>query len=157
MSQNNEKDTDNKPVENPFVKGWNDFVSTMKNNYENFQASLEQQTKENIEKWNENKQKVDKFFQDVKEDWDSKLREWNDKFNKVQIESKEQWEAKKKKIENDFKEWQKKTEEDWENGVKTWNKFWIKSSWNFLLFMLPFLIILVVIAIVITVIFNAID
>ncbi|TXT64443.1 MAG: hypothetical protein BAJALOKI3v1_210030 [Promethearchaeota archaeon] len=157
MSHNNNEEEKKTPRESPIAKGWNDFVKTMKNNFETFQSSLEDQSRQNIEKWNENKKHVEKFFLDVKHNWDNKLQEWNANLTKLHIESKEQWEANKKRIETDFKNWQEKTKKDWEEGVKSWNRFWIKSSWNFLLFMLPILIVLIVIAIAITMIFNAIS
>ena len=59
MSNQNKSE---KKKENPFLKGWNDFVSGIKDGFENFQKTLESQTQNNVEDMDRSKNKVDNFF-----------------------------------------------------------------------------------------------
>ena len=44
----------NKVKESIVVKGWNEFVSSITEGYNNFQKSIEESTKKNTELWNQN-------------------------------------------------------------------------------------------------------
>ncbi len=140
--------------ENLLTKGWNDFVGGLKNNFETFQKSLENQTQKNIEEWEKNKEKADRFFNDVRQTWDEKIQKFSEDIKKKHIESQEQWEANVKKFENDMRGWQNQVREDWKESVSDFNKQMIKSSYMFLLFMVPILIVIIVIAIVVGYVFQ---
>jgi len=58
-----EKSEQNKVKENIAVKGWNEFVSNITEGYNNFQNSIEESTKKNTELWNQNQEKISKFFE----------------------------------------------------------------------------------------------
>jgi hypothetical protein len=147
MSNENSFDNSDKKksTEKPFQKGWQNFIDGMKDGFEKFTTSLEEQTKKNAEVWEENKEKVNKFFSGVKEDWDEKLKKWTDDMEARSLETKEQWEAHRKKISNDFKNWQDKTQEKWNDGLKAFRKGFFRAYlWLFLL-IIPIIVILVVV------------
>ncbi|MBD3255110.1 MAG: hypothetical protein GF383_08445 [Candidatus Lokiarchaeota archaeon] len=148
------QNSDNEKKENPFLKGWNDFTSGLKKGFEDFQKTLEEQSKKNLENWEESKQKVGKFFNNVKDDWEGQLNAWQQDMERIQLENKEQWEAKKRKIEQDFERWQDQTRKDWKDGVKSWNRSVIKGAYMFLIVMIPIIIVLVLVIWVITQFLN---
>ncbi|MFX1386095.1 MAG: hypothetical protein ACFE9M_02665 [Promethearchaeota archaeon] len=144
--QNNSQDSEKEKVtEEPFQKGWQDFIDGIKNGFENFKTSLEEQSKKNKELWEENKEKVNNFFKGVKQDWDNKVKEWNTEIEQRRLETKEQWDAHKKKISQDFKNWQEKTKENWEYGLKTFRKGFIRAYLWILVLIIPILVIVIVV------------
>ena len=65
MSNENSFDnSDNKKLtEKPFQKGWQNFIDGMKDGFDKFKNSLEEQTKKNAELWEENtERKMKKRF-----------------------------------------------------------------------------------------------
>ncbi|MFX0022502.1 MAG: hypothetical protein ACFE9S_09240 [Candidatus Hermodarchaeota archaeon] len=147
MSNENSFDnSDNKKSpEKPFQKGWQNFIDGMKDGFEKFKTSLEDQTKKNAELWEENTEKVNKFFTGVKQDWDKKIQKWTIDMEQRSIETKEQWDAHKKKISQDFKNWQTKTKEQWEDGLKLVRKGFFRAYLWLLLLIIPVIVILVVV------------
>jgi hypothetical protein len=150
-----EKTDSNDKKENILEKGWNEFVSGMRENYANFQQSLEQQAKRNKEAWEDNQGKFNEFIAKTRVDWENRLNKWKQDVEKMQIDSQKEWEAKKQKMRQDYENWQQKTKKNWEEGLSSWNKFWIKGSYMFLLFMIPILVVIVVIAISIALILRS--
>lgn len=149
-NENNLKESDKEEIqEKPFQKGWKSFVDGIRDGFENFQKSLEQQSKKNKEIWEENKEKVNKFFKGVKQDWDNKIKEWNTEMEQRSLKTKEQWEAHKNKISQDFKNWQEKTRQEWQEGVKSFRKGFLKAYVWALILILPIIIIIIVILYVI--------
>ena len=111
--ENNLGDSKQKETsEKSFQKGWNNLIDGFKGGFEKFQQSLEDQSKKNKELWEVNKDKVNKFFTDIKQDWDNKLKRWNEDMEKKRLESKEQWDAYKNKVSQDFKNFQEKAKQD---------------------------------------------
>ncbi|MFX1357591.1 MAG: hypothetical protein ACFFA8_09910 [Promethearchaeota archaeon] len=102
--------------ENVILKGWNDFVSSISEGFKKFQKSVENQSKENSELWNENKEKLVSFFTKTKELWENNLNEWNKELLDLQSESQEQWNQNKEKIDRFFKD----TKQEWDNKLKKW-------------------------------------
>ncbi len=131
--------------EKPFAKGWKSFISGIKGGFDDFQNSLKEQSMKNKELFEENTEKVNKFFKDMKQDWDNKIKKWNAEIEKKQIESKEQWEARKKKIQQDIQGWQEQTREDWKEGTKALRKGFFKMYFMAILVILPIVIIVLVI------------
>ncbi|MHA2035081.1 MAG: hypothetical protein ACW972_08050 [Promethearchaeota archaeon] len=148
--EDNLKEPENKEYgEKPFQKGWGTFVDGIKSGFDKFQQSLEDQSKKNKEAWGENKDKFNKFFNNVKRDWDSKVKEWNADIEKRKIESKDQWEAHKNKVSQDFKDWQEKTKQDWKNGVATFRKGFFKAYLWFWALTLPILIVVIIVIVLV--------
>ncbi|GAG82694.1 unnamed protein product, partial [marine sediment metagenome] len=116
-----------------------------KGGFEKFQQSLVEQSKKNKEVWEENKDKVNKYLVDVKQDLEKKVNDWNVDMEKKKIESKEQWDAYKNKVSQDLKTWQEKTKQDWNDGVKTFKQGFFKVYWRFLVLTIPILIIVVIV------------
>lgn len=135
--------------EKPFQKGWNSFVNGIKSGFDQFQKSIEDQSKKNKEGWKENKVKFNKFFKDAEQDWDTKIKEWNTDMEKRKIESKEQWEAHKSKVTQDFKDWQENTKKDWKNGVSTFKKGFFKAYIWFWVLTLPILIVVIIVIVLV--------
>jgi len=141
-SNNSEKE---KIKEKPFQKGWQNFIDGMKDGFDKFKTSLEDQTKKNAELWEENTEKVNKFFTDVKQDWESKVQKWTADMDQRRLETKEQWDAHKKKISQDFKNWQEKTQEKWEDGLKVVRKGFFRAYLWAILLVIPIIVILVIV------------
>ena len=149
--ENNLGDSKQKETsEKSFQKGWNNLIDGFKGGFEKFQQSLEDQSKKNKELWEVNKDKVNKFFTDIKQDWDNKLKRWNEDMEKKRLESKEQWDAYKNKVSQDFKNFQEKAKQDWNDGFKTFRKGFFKAYFWFLLLTIPILIIVVAVLAVVS-------
>ena len=71
-----ENSEQNKVKENIVVKGWNEFVSNITEGYNKFQISIEESTKKNTDLWNQNQEKINKFFEGAKENWNTTMKEW---------------------------------------------------------------------------------
>ncbi|UCD02479.1 MAG: hypothetical protein JSV23_05570 [Promethearchaeota archaeon] len=148
-NEENLKETKKEQIqEKPFQKGWKNFVNGIKDGFENFQKSLEEQSKKNKEVWDENKDKINAFFKDVKQNWDNKVKEWNTEMEKKRLETKEQWEAHKDKISQDFKNWQEKTRQDWKEGVKAFRRGFFRAYLWILALIIPIIVIIIVILVV---------
>jgi len=102
--------------ENILLKGWNDFVSSISEGFKKFQKTIENQSKENLELWNENREKINSFFSNTKEIWENNLNEWNKELQTMQLENQEQWNQNKDKIDKFFKE----TKQNWDNKLTEW-------------------------------------
>ncbi len=145
-NENNLRESEKeKSEENPFAKGWKSFVNGIKGGFDDFQNSLKGQSMKNKELFEENTEKVNKFFKDMKQDWDNKIKKWNVEMEKKQIESKEQWETRKKKIQQDIQSWQEQTREDWREGVKQVRKGFLKAYWMTILLIIPIIVIIIVV------------
>jgi len=107
----------NKVKENIVVKGWNDFVSNITEGYNNFQKGIEETTKKNTELWNQNQDKINKFFEGAKENWDTTMKEWGTEIAKGHKENVDSWEGDLEKV-NEFFESNKRS---WENKLKEWS------------------------------------
>ena len=144
--ENNLKDSEKENQDqNLFLKGWKNFIGGAKDGFDNFKASLEKQTKKGEEAWEENKEKVDGFFNKIKQDWDSKIKQWNTEMEQMNLETKEQWENRKSKIQQDIKNWQDNTKQEWNDGVKAIRKGFFRAYLWALIIILPTVIIIVVI------------
>jgi hypothetical protein len=145
-NQNNFDDSEKeKTDEKPFLKGWKNFIDGAKDGFSKFTASLEKQAMKNEEFWEENKEKVDGFFNKVKQDWDNKMKQWNADMEQRSLETKEQWEARKSKIQQDIKSWQEKTQEKWDDGVKSFRKGFFRLYLWALLLIVPVIVIVVIV------------
>lgn len=145
--ENNLKEPDKEEKqEKPFQKGWKSFVDGIKGGFENFQQSLEEQSKKNKDFWEENKEKANKFFKDTKKDWDNKLKKLNTEMEKGRLETKEQWDVHTKKVKQEINNWQEKTRQDWNDGFKIIRRGFFKAYFWALLLILPIVIIILIIA-----------
>ncbi|MCK4380902.1 MAG: hypothetical protein KAW51_07145 [Candidatus Lokiarchaeota archaeon] len=147
--ENNLKDSE-KQDQNLIVKGWKNFIDGAKDGFDNFKASLEKQTKKGEEVWEENKEKVDGFFNKIKQDWDSKIKQWNTEMEQRSLETKEQLEASKSKIQQEIKNWQDNTKQEWNDGVKSFRRGFFKAYLWALIIILPMVVIIVVILAVVS-------
>jgi len=145
-----------KKKENPFLKGWNDFVSGIKGGFDSFQKTLEGQTQKSVENLDQRKGKVDNFFNKIGENWNNQIKKWTDDIQKVQIENQEQWDSHTGRIQNEIQKWQDQTREDLKDGVKSWNRSVVKGAYMFLIVMVPVIIVLVLVIWVITQFLNLI-
>ncbi len=144
--ENNLDNSENKKItEKPFQKGWQNFIDGMKDGFENFKTTLEEKTKKNAEIWEENTEKVNKFFNGVKQDWEKKVQKWTEEMDQRSLKTKEQWDAHKKKISQDFKNWQEKTQEKWEDGLKAVRKGFFRTYLWAILLVIPIIVILVIV------------
>ncbi|TFG16369.1 MAG: hypothetical protein EU531_06710 [Promethearchaeota archaeon] len=122
MSQENNPNNEikEKKPEGFLIKGWRDFMAEIDRGYKKFQNYYEEQAKKNQEAWNANKDRIIKFFDESKRNWDNTLMEWGIELEKLQNENKEQWNKNKENIENFFREsnalWDSKLQE-WKSEI----------------------------------------
>ncbi len=148
--ENNLKDSKNeKQDKNLLLKGWKNFINSAKDGFDNFTSSLEKQAKQNEELWEENREKVDGFFDKMKQDWNNKIQQWNQEMEQRNLETKEQWETRKGKIQQDIKSWQQKTEKEWNDGVKAFRKGFFKAYIWAIIVILPIVLIVIIVLYVI--------
>ncbi len=148
-NENNFKDSEKeKTDENIFLKGWKNFIDGAKDGFEKFKLSLEKQVKTNQEVWEQNKEKVDGFFNKVKQDWDNQIKKWNTEIEQRKLETKEQWDARKQKIQQDIKSWQEKTKQDWSEGLKSFRRGFFKAYFWALLLIIPIIVIVLIVMVV---------
>jgi len=115
--ENNPKDEiQEKKPESFLSKGWKDFVAEVTDGFKEIQNFYEEQAKKNQETWNENKDRIAKFFDDSKRNWDNTLMQWGSELEKMQSENKEQWNKNKGNIEKFFKE----SKENWDAKFQEW-------------------------------------
>ena len=146
----NENDPE-REKESPFLKGWNDFVSGIKGGFDNFQKSLQDQSKKSAENWGEKGQdNINNFFNKIGENWNNQIKKWTGDMQKMQIENQEQWEE----VQQEIEKWQDQTRKDLKDGVKTWNRSVVKGAYMFLIVMVPVIIVLVLVIWVITQFLN---
>lgn len=131
------------------TRGRNDLINGIKNNFNDFQKSLESQSQKNKELWEKNKDKINTFFTNMKQKWDKKIQKLNSDIEKSKLETKEQWNAHKEKVKQDFKKWEEKTREDWQEGIKSFRKGFFKAYFWALLLILPILIIIIVVLVIV--------
>lgn len=122
--------------ENLFAKGWNDFVSGLQSGFGKFQKGLEEQSKKNVENWDEAKDKVGKFFTKMKTNWDTQVQKWGEGMEKFNQQNKEQWDAGLQKVQDDYNKWQDNVREDWKDGIKAWNRGIYKGIFMFLIILI---------------------
>lgn len=122
----------NEEKENIFGK----FFLGLKNGFDQFQKGLEEQSKKNVENWEEAKGKVGNFFKNVKDNWDKQVKEWQEGVEKFNQQNKEQWDAGLQKIEGDYNKWQDNVREDWKDGIKAWNRGIYKGIFMFLIILI---------------------
>ena len=118
---NQELNTDlekGKQKENILQKGWNDVVLSISEGFKKFQTSVEEQSKKNLELWNENREKINSFFNNTKEIWEDNVNDWNKELQKMQNENQEQWNQNKDKIDMFFKD----MKHNWDNKLMQWTK-----------------------------------
>ena len=134
-----------KTDDNIFQKGWKNFIDGAKDGFDKFKTSLEKQAKKNQELWDQNKDKVEGFFNKVKQDWDNKIKQWNTEMEQRRLETKEQWEARKLKIQQDIKNWQETTKKEWSEGVKSFRRGFFKAYFWAILLIIPILVIIIIV------------
>jgi hypothetical protein len=148
--QNNLEDSEQeKHTDSALTRGWKDFINGFKNNFNEFQKSLETQSQKNKELWAKNKDKINTFFTDMKQNWDRKIQKLNSDIEKSKIETKEQLNAYKEKVKQDFKKWEEKAREEWQEGIKSFRKGFFKAYFWALLLILPVLIIIIVVLVIV--------
>ncbi len=138
-----------KEKENIFVKGWNDIASSLKDGFDNFQKTLQGQSKKSVEDLDKSKDKVNNFFSKMGENWNKQVAKWSKDVEDIQDQNREQWETRKQKIRDDVEKWQNQTRKDLKDGVKSWNRGMIKGAFTLLIITIPIIIVLVLVIYVI--------
>ena len=92
MSQENKPSDEiqEKKPESFLLKGWKDFMAEVTEGYKKIKDFYEDQAKKNQEAWIENKDRIVKFFEESKTNWDTTLMEWNSELENLQKDNKEQ-------------------------------------------------------------------
>jgi len=128
-----------------FDERWNNFISGIQNGFEVLKKSMEEQSKSFLEQSEENKNKFNQFFKKLKNKWDTQIGTWQDEFKNKQEKAKVDWENKLQKIKGDYEKWREQQKEEFKEGVREFTRASIKASYQFLLFIIPILIVLIII------------
>lgn len=118
MSQENKPSDEiqEKKPESFLLKGWKDFMAEVTEGYKKIKDFYEDQAKKNQEAWIENKDRIVKFFEESKTNWDTTLMEWNSELENLQKDNKEQWDKNKENIERFFQE----SKDTWDAKLQEW-------------------------------------
>ncbi len=122
--------------ENNSEKEKENFFSMLKDGFSKFQKNLEEQSRKNVENWEQAKGKVGNFFKKMANNWNKQVQEWGDDIEKIQEQNKADWEAKKQQIRADMEKWQENARQDWKDGVKAWNRGVYKGIFMFLIILI---------------------
>lgn len=128
-----------------FEDNWKKFVGSVNQTFEKMRNDLIEQSKKNNEKFKENSQKVNEFFAKRKQEWDEKLAKMKEEMKQKEQERKEAWEARNKKIQEDFNKFITNQQKSMERNMNYWNRMSWKAQFNFILWMIPILVIVFVV------------
>ncbi len=128
-----------------FEDNWKKFVGSVNQTFEKMRNDLVEQSKKNNEKFKENSQKVNEFFTKRKQEWDEKLVKMKEELKQKDQERREAWEARNKKIQEDFNHFVINQQKSMEKSMNYWNRMSWKAQFNFILWMIPILVIVFVV------------
>ncbi len=128
-----------------FEDNWKKFVGSVNQTFEKMRTDLVEQSKKNNDKFKENSQKVNDFFAKRKQEWDEKLEKMKEEMKQKEQERKEAWEARNKKIQEDFNAFITCQQKSMEKSMNYWNRMSWKAQFNFILWMIPILVIVFIV------------
>ena len=128
-----------------FEENWKKFSNSVNQTFEKMRNDLIEQTKKNNEKFKENSQKVNEFFAQRKKEWDEKMNKMKEEMKQKDQERKEAWEARNKKIQEDFNSFVFNQQKSMEKTMNYWNRMSWKAQFNFILWMIPILVIVFIV------------
>ncbi len=128
-----------------FEGEWNNFISGIQNGFGALKKTTEEQSKSFLEQSEENKNKFNQFFKNLKSKWDTQINTWQDEFKHKQEKNKLDWENKLQKIKGDYDNWREQQKQEFKEGVREFSRASIKASYQFLIFIIPILIVLIII------------
>jgi len=127
-----------------FEGEWNNFISGIQNGFGVLKKSTEEQSKSFLEQSEENKNKFNQFFKNLKNKWDTQINTWQDEFKHKQEKNKLDWENKLQKIKGDYEKWREQQKQEFKEGMREFSRASIKGAYQFLLFMIPILVVVIV-------------
>ncbi|GAG59258.1 unnamed protein product [marine sediment metagenome] len=127
-----------------FEGEWNNFISGIQNGFGVLKKSTEEQSKSFLEQSEENKNKFNQFFKNLKNKWDTQINTWQDEFKQKQEKTKLDWENKLQKIKGDYEKWREEQKQEFKEGMREFSRATIKGAYQFLLFMIPILVVVIV-------------
>lgn len=128
-----------------FEGEWNNFISGIQNGFGALKKTTEEQSKSFLEQSEENKNKFNQFFKNLKSKWDTQINTWQDEFKNKQVKNKLDWENKLQKIKGDYDNWREQQKQEFKEGMREFSRASIKASYQFLIFIIPILIVLIII------------
>lgn len=133
-----------------FEEGWNNFVSGIQDGFNVLKKTMEEQSNSFIDQSEENKNKFNQFFISMKNKWDTQIKTWQNKIKSTQDMVKVDWGNKIHNIKNEYEEWREQQKKEFKEGMKEFSRASIKGAYQFLIFMIPILIILIIVVWVIS-------
>ncbi len=127
-----------------FEGEWNNFISGIQNGFGVLKKSTEEQSKSFLEQSEENKNKFNQFFKNLKNKWDTQINTWQDEFKHKQEKTKLDWENKLQRIKGDYEKWREQQKQEFKEGMREFSRATIKGAYQFLLFMIPILVVVIV-------------
>ncbi len=127
-----------------FEGEWNNFISGIQNGFGVLKKSMEEQSKSFLEQSEENKNEFNQFFKNLKNKWDTQINTWQDEFKHKQEKTKFDWENKLQKIKGDYEKWREQQKQEFKEGIREFSRATIKGAYQFLLFMIPILVVVIV-------------
>ena len=133
-----------------FEEGWSNFVSGIQDGFKVLKKTMEEQSNSFLDQSEENKNKFNQFFISMKNKWDTQIKTWQNKIKITQDMVKVDWENKIHNIKNEYEAWREQQKKEFKEGMKEFSRASIKGAYQFLIFMIPILIILIVVVWVIS-------
>jgi hypothetical protein len=126
-------------------ENWNKFASGIMDGFQNLKKSFEEQNKEFISQSEENKNQFNQFFANMKSKWDTQIAKWKGDIESKQAETKQEWDSKMHKLKDDYSKWREQQKQEFKEGMKDFSRASMKGAWQFLIFMIPVIIVLAII------------
>jgi len=144
------RDLTKNEISKNFEEGWNNFASGIQDGFNVLKKSMEEQSNSFIDKSEENKNKFNQFFVDMKNKWDTQIKTWQNKIKSNQDMVKADWGNKMQNIKVEYEKWREQQKQEFKEGVKEFSRASIKGAYQFLIFIIPILIILIIVVWVIS-------
>jgi len=126
-------------------ENWNKFSSGIMDGFQNLKKSFEEQNQEFISQSEENKNQFNQFFSSMKSKWDAQISKWKGDIESKQAETKQDWDSKMLKLKQDYGKWREQQKQEFKEGMKDFSRMSMKGAWQFLIFMIPIIIVMAII------------
>ena len=111
-----------------FEEGWNNFISGIQNGFEVLKKSMEEESKSFLEQSEDNQNKFNQFFKNLKNKWDTQTLQWQNEFKNKQEKTKVDWENKVQNIKGEYDKWREQQKQEFQEGMREFSRASIKGE-----------------------------
>lgn len=147
------EETSTEDLSKQFQDNWKNFASGIMSGFQNIKKTTEEQNQSFITQSEENKEKFNNFFGKMKKNWEEQVNKWKTDAESKQTKTKQDWDLSMQKVKSNYDNWREEQKREFKEGLKDFSKMSIKGAYQFLIFMIP---IIVVLAIIMAVIYSII-